>query len=335
MGKVIAVCSNIQEFDSGSVAWNDREVWQKYPGSGWVRYLDAFAKKEGFEVLSGLEAFYRMKSGQLAAEDIYIIQEEENELGLRLWMLEGCNPSVVFCLESPLFAPFFYDRLKMLKQWFPYQVLFGELGNVKAYFPSFDSEIDLKDPIPWEERSKLACMVTSNKHYEYLAPDPRRKISPTWEYALSHQLHDLRYQVIEKWVRTKKQVDLYGHGWGIEFPEIPRGKKMDVIRDYKFCFCIENLEMPGYVTEKIIEALVAGCIPIYKGDPEFEAGAPFPLATCSEEIEDILNPKNDPLSCAVDFERCQKFVRESDEFRKFSYQSFAKTMLDCVLKTVD
>lgn len=328
--KIIAVCSNIQDFDLGPIAWNDADIWQKYPGSGWIQYLERFANQEGFKVLSGLKAFYGIKNGQLDAQDVFIVQEEENDLGLKLWMSKA-RRSVLFCLESPIYAPFFYDHLSFLKEQFPYQILFGQLGNVKAYFPSFDLEKDLKDPIPWDKRTKLACMVMSNKHYRAISQDHRLSLSESWDYALAHQFHDLRYQIIEKFVRQDKQVDLYGHGWDFA-PVIPVGKKIEVLRDYKFCFAIENIEMPEYVTEKIIDALVAGCIPIYKGAPDFEAASPFPLGI--EQVNDILDPKNDPLSYANGFERCQKYVRESDEFRKFSYQHFAKTVLDCVLKTI-
>lgn len=44
--------------------------------------------------------------------------------------------------------------------------------------------------------------------------------------------------------------------------------KMAFIRGYRFCIAIENTSSPGYTTEKLVEPLLAGCIPIYWGDPE-------------------------------------------------------------------
>ena len=44
--------------------------------------------------------------------------------------------------------------------------------------------------------------------------------------------------------------------------------KLQFIRDYRFVISFENSSNPGYATEKIIEPLMAGCIPIYWGDPE-------------------------------------------------------------------
>jgi hypothetical protein len=38
--------------------------------------------------------------------------------------------------------------------------------------------------------------------------------------------------------------------------------------NYKFAVCFENVSYPGYVTEKIIDCLVAGVIPLYSGAPD-------------------------------------------------------------------
>ena len=39
---------------------------------------------------------------------------------------------------------------------------------------------------------------------------------------------------------------------------------------YKFVICCENKQLPGYVTEKIISAMLAGAIPIYWGAPDVD-----------------------------------------------------------------
>jgi len=43
--------------------------------------------------------------------------------------------------------------------------------------------------------------------------------------------------------------------------------KIDFIRRYKFTLAVENAIWPGYSTEKLVEPMVAGSIPIYVGDP--------------------------------------------------------------------
>ena len=55
-------------------------------------------------------------------------------------------------------------------------------------------------------------------------------------------------------------------------------KKMEFLRDYKFCITYENNSARGYTTEKFLHAKAAGCIPIYWGDPAFERD--FSTAGC-------------------------------------------------------
>jgi hypothetical protein len=45
------------------------------------------------------------------------------------------------------------------------------------------------------------------------------------------------------------------------------GDKLEFLRNYKFTIAFENSSHPGYTTEKIMEALIAGTIPIYWGNP--------------------------------------------------------------------
>ena len=41
-----------------------------------------------------------------------------------------------------------------------------------------------------------------------------------------------------------------------------------LFRSYKFSIAYENAAFPGYVTEKIMDAFFAGCVPIYDGAPD-------------------------------------------------------------------
>jgi hypothetical protein len=43
--------------------------------------------------------------------------------------------------------------------------------------------------------------------------------------------------------------------------------KTEFLKNYKFTIAFENASYPGYTTEKIMEALLAGTIPIYWGNP--------------------------------------------------------------------
>jgi hypothetical protein len=53
--------------------------------------------------------------------------------------------------------------------------------------------------------------------------------------------------------------------------------KIEWLKDYKFCICFENESQNGYLTEKLLDAMMGGCIPIYWGSE-----------SCSKEF----NPKS-------------------------------------------
>lgn len=81
-------------------------------------------------------------------------------------------------------------------------------------------------------------------------------------------------------------VDLYGRGWSKWWARssmwqpywrhrrtlmsIYKGaceSKYEVLSRYRFSLCFENMEMTGYMTEKLFDCLYAGVIPIYLGPP--------------------------------------------------------------------
>lgn len=79
-------------------------------------------------------------------------------------------------------------------------------------------------------------------------------------------------------VATKARIEFYNllnyykptYGFGLPFGNGDQDrnelKKYDVISNFKFCMTFENTCKQGYVTEKILQAKTAGCIPIYWGD---------------------------------------------------------------------
>jgi hypothetical protein len=79
--------------------------------------------------------------------------------------------------------------------------------------------------------------------------------------------YDSRFNMINL-LNTYNSVDCYGK---IHNNKLPDGEKykMDVISNYKFNICFENSVYPGYFTEKLLHAKIAGCIPIYYSDKSY------------------------------------------------------------------
>ena len=61
------------------------------------------------------------------------------------------------------------------------------------------------------------------------------------------------------------------HSFGACLNNMPRtarsDSKIETLRRYKYCVAIENSEDRHYVSEKVYDAFVAGCVPIYFGAP--------------------------------------------------------------------
>lgn len=97
------------------------------------------------------------------------------------------------------------------------------------------------------------------------------------------------------------EFDLYGIGWDRKVfagnlffralnritpltrllaPRFPSYKgtisdKLRVLSEYKFSICYENArDIPGYITEKILDSICAGCVPVYWGASDIGAHIP-------------------------------------------------------------
>ena len=328
--KYIALCTNIPDFDRGKEAWNDKSICDKYPGSHWVSYLEKIANENGFTVYPGRIVKNLIEKKEITPDQVYLVQEEDNSIGTDLFRLK-CNPSAIFCLESPLYAPFFYDKIEFYKMAFKHQIFFGDLGNHRAYFPSFDETIEINSPnfhsrkLPDKEFS--ICMIAANKHYGTFAD--RFYSSKTFQEIIPHQLHDIRMEAI-----LNLKPDLYGNNWWGEIKSIPPGEKIKVMHQYQYAICFENLSYPGYVTEKIIDCLVAGTIPIYLGAPDIASYIP---SECWIDMKGktFNGIKEFMRSCCSTHNHYsylyhgRKFLK-SDQGKKFSYQSFARTVIQCL-----
>lgn len=144
--------------------------------------------------------------------------------------------------------------------------------------------------IPWSmsyehtisdgDRALFSCMVNSNKNFKA---------------SIKGNLYNERIQIIRFFEKNyPSKFNLYGFGWekpprypgpfghlqrqinrawltSQGLPAFPSYQgtvedKLEIYRQHKFAFCYENIDgLDNYVTEKIFDALRAGCIPIYKG----------------------------------------------------------------------
>eukprot|EP00468_Gymnochlora_sp_CCMP2014_P009026 CAMPEP_0167766158 /NCGR_PEP_ID=MMETSP0110_2-20121227/15157_1 /TAXON_ID=629695 /ORGANISM="Gymnochlora sp., Strain CCMP2014" /LENGTH=472 /DNA_ID=CAMNT_0007654091 /DNA_START=72 /DNA_END=1486 /DNA_ORIENTATION=- len=79
---------------------------------------------------------------------------------------------------------------------------------------------------------------------------------------------------------------------------------------YKFVITFENSRVPGYTTEKILNAMLANTIPIYLGDPN---------------IEDYINPRRF-IHCKIDIKTLQVFERMPFKTQHLQIQWLSRNM---------
>lgn len=105
----------------------------------------------------------------------------------------------------------------------------------------------------------------------------------------SRQLYSERERVAA-WFARHSDIAIYGSGWdrssvrhpiaALRTPALARAyrgqvqTKAEVLGRALFVLCFENMRSPGFRTEKLFDALAAGCIPVYLGDSEIQDAVP-------------------------------------------------------------
>ncbi len=115
---------------------------------------------------------------------------------------------------------------------------------------------------PSFEEKKLCTLIFSNKKSSH-----------------PQELYTAREEVIRFFEEKKTQdFEFYGKWWESAGYTTYRGEvpdKIAVMKNYRFCFCYENIHgKKGYITEKIFDAFTAGTVPIYWGASNVEKYIP-------------------------------------------------------------
>lgn len=170
-----------------------------------------------------------------------------------------CNaePPVVNLKNSP-------EGYKFWRRFFPYILTWNDAWvdnkivfkrNIPYYFVECFGDVEFS-------KRKLLTSVSGNKQSKH--PD---------------ELYSEREKVISFFENNyPNDFDFYGTGW--ENKEHPgyKGrieKKSEIYHQYRFALCFENMKnINGYVTEKILDCLVMGIVPIYAGADDIEAYVP-------------------------------------------------------------
>jgi hypothetical protein len=184
-------------------------------------------------------------------------------------------------MEPPVVAPELYEKLPMLSSVFDHVYLHNAHGDGYSLVGVNHEKLrrfywpipyrDVREPY-WSNVDRMKRVVVINGSHN------------------PHGRHREQYSLrIKAMVELSKDgiVDLYGKGWHrwwsrsamwasywynrrtlMSIYKGPCKSKFELLSKYQFCLCFENMNMDGYITEKIFDCLYAGCIPLYLGAPD-------------------------------------------------------------------
>ncbi len=126
--------------------------------------------------------------------------------------------------------------------------------------------------------------------------------------------HQLRHKIVEK---CGDLIDAFGSGTDRPLPE-----KFDALKDYRFHLCVENSKQDTYFSEIPIDAMAAGCVPLYWGTEKIDQYFPkgvIPIGSAEECREKLLELKERPYGdfdeiALQNFERIQSMLLREDLF---------------------
>lgn len=241
--------------------------------------------KESFATSSGYYELMRREFHAMGVEintpDLNIDKDVAFELHVEGRPLSSKNKKkYLIALENPNHNYFngSQEYCKNFSKIFTWNSHILKLENaIKVLSPT---NISLKSILGYSERDIFSCIINANKKFKI---------------GLITDLYIERIEVIRWYEKNAPQhFQLYGRGWDKPAPafnfidkinrSIPslavkmfgfkyfpsyKGEvisKGDVLQKSKFSYCYENnRDMPNYITEKIIDSFLYGCVPVYWG----------------------------------------------------------------------
>lgn len=216
------------------------------------------------------------------------------------------HTKIAWLIEPYEVVPYAYEFVKHNNNSFTYVFTHDktllDLGENYRFIPFGGCWIDVDDRMV-HPKSRLVSIVASNK----------TQLSG----------HSLRHETIR---RLGRMMDVYGNGYN------PVDKKITALKDYKFSIVIENCKRDYWFTEKLLDALITGTVPIYWGCPsigDFFDTRGFIIVDTLEDIEQALTQIHTDASIydtmkpyiEDNFNRAKQYVLAE----RFIYEEYLKT----------
>jgi hypothetical protein len=201
---------------------------------------------------------------------------------------KGPGLKVAWLLEPPSLSDMHYRKAVELEDRFDYIFTFKtsllNRGKKWLYYPLGGSWVDDRS---WIVKDKLVSVIGTEKQ--------------------GAEGHRMRHSVIQ-WF--EEVVDVWGRGYK------PMESKVIALGSYRYSIVIESIRMDDYFSEKLIDCLNLGTIPIYWGSPSindsFHSAGIIPFDTVWD-LKRILGEIG-PEDYRIRFEAVQENRRRAEQY---------------------
>lgn len=262
-------------------------------------------------------------------------------------------PKFLLALENPHINKFNENIIycKQFSKVFSWDIRLHHLSNVVPIM--IPHPMVKQSFFPFSERHIFSCLINANK---------------TFKKSLPSDLYLERIKTI-KWYENNAidKFELYGMGWNKStsaynflgriariLPQIKlklfnkkiypsfRGElssKSEVLNFSKFSYCYENTnDLNNYITEKIFDALVCGCIPVYWGADNVAQFIPVNCYIDRRNFIDTAAVHHYLISITEDqYKNYQENILlflNSNKAEKFQSKNIISTIVENVIKNV-
>ena len=293
----------------------------------WVLFWDA-ASAPPDKIIERIKYKIRMFTSKGSTRDLFYERGiKENNLKTALLLFEPpCNSKRNWDLLE-------HQKFDIVFTWYPN--LIDNLKYFRIYLPiPIPVRVESDKSLSFKDRKLLAGIISNKQsfheqslykvkielitHLDQFHPHDFDLFGFDWNPSLFRFLHmwlkgsRMHYRKIKNYRGTVKS-------------------KWEIYAKYRFAICYENSSVQGYVSEKIFDAMVYGCVPIYLGAPDILKYIPSSLFVDRREFQnnlelyDFLNSMSEKkhsemVSAGLEF-------LSSDSAKKFFSPSFSKSII--------
>jgi len=290
---------------------------------------------------------FRKRGVEINTADVNATRAVDFELHFEGRVLPPAQaPRFLVALENPFINPLnadaeYFARFRRVFTWNPRFAnlpKFREIGCPNHFVISQWPEYD--------EREIFSCLINANKRFKTEPPN---------------DLYVERVAVIRWYERNApRHFELYGLGWNkprhesgmvgrikrraqrlatqlFGYRTFPSWKgevadKSSVLLRAKFAYCYENIYgLTGYVTEKIFDSLMNGCVPVYWGADDIGNRIPPDCFVDRRDFRDTAAVHAHLLSMSLkEYARKQQAIREflgSSDAERYGSEYFVRTIV--------